>query len=75
MSALIALSLLAAFQLLAVADTPAPPLISVDESNTEVRLDDRGVRIAIPIEWKEQMLEWARIETSIVDLKGARLTG
>jgi len=68
--------LLIAWQLMAAADTAAPePRISVDEANIRVRLEDSGIRVAIPIEWKTRMLEWARIETNVVDLEGNRLTG
>ncbi len=76
MLALITLCLLAATQLTA-ADDPAPrtALVKVDEGNIQARLDEKGVRLAIPIEWQTRMLEWARIETDIVDLKGERLSG
>jgi hypothetical protein len=75
-----ALVLLAFGPMIAADNVSAPdpataPAIIVDESNIQVRLLDRGVRVSIPIEWQSQLLEWARIETDIVDLRGKSLTG
>ena len=74
--AMVALSLLAAGQLPASVDEAAPTaLVRVDEDTIQVRLDDGGIRIAVPIEWKTRMLQWARMETNIVDLKGNLIAG
>ena len=73
---IVAFGPLAASQLMALAEeTPAATLVGVDESGIRVRLEESGIRVSIPIEWKARMFQWIQIETSIVDLKGNRLSG
>ncbi|UCD57710.1 MAG: hypothetical protein JSV16_00970, partial [Candidatus Hydrogenedentota bacterium] len=68
------LSFAAAHQLLAVADVGEPTaLIAVDERSIRAWIGDKGLKVEIPIEWRTGLFDWARVETSIVNLQGKHL--
>ncbi len=70
----VAISLLAVCQLFAVAEQAVPAdTAHVDKTHIQAWLDGRSVKVAIPIEWKARLFEWAQVEAAIVDLKGNRL--
>jgi len=63
-------------QFLAVADEARhAAYANVDERNIEAWLKDSSIDVAIPINWKKGIFEWAKMDVQVVDLYGKRIAG